>query len=221
MVSKVATSVCYDRRMNTEKHHKEERTFVIIKPDGLQRNLIGEIIGRYERIGLKLVAMKLLVPTEEMVSKHYTLDPGWFEAVGQKSIKGFLDKGLTPPTDDPKKLAKDILNRLVKYLTSGPVIAMVWQGAHAVKIVRKITGGTEPLTSDVGTIRGDFVLDSYQMSEIDNRSIRNLVHASGSVKEAEDEIAHWFTPEEVVDYRIISEEILYAPDMKGILKEKK
>ncbi len=217
----MATSVCYDRRMNTEKHHKEERTFVIIKPDGLQRNLIGEIIGRYERIGLKLVAMKLLVPTEEMVSKHYTLDPGWFEAVGQKSIKGFLDKGLTPPTDDPKKLAKDILNRLVKYLTSGPVIAMVWQGAHAVKIVRKITGGTEPLTSDVGTIRGDFVLDSYQMSEIDNRSIRNLVHASGSVKEAEDEIAHWFTPEEVVDYRIISEEILYAPDMKGILKEKK
>jgi nucleoside-diphosphate kinase len=204
--------------MHTEKHHKEERTFVIIKPDGIQRNLIGEIIGRYERIGLKLVAMKMLVPTADMVSKHYTLDPGWFEAVGQKSIKGFLDKGLTPPTHDPQKLAEDILNRLVKYLTSGPVIAMVWQGAHAVKIVRKITGGTEPLTSDVGTIRGDFVLDSYQMSEFDNRSIRNLVHASGSVKEAEDEILHWFTPAEVVDYRIISEEILYAPDMKDILK---
>lgn len=210
--------LCYDTGMHTEKHHKEERTFVIIKPDGIQRNLIGEIIGRYERIGLKLVAMKMLVPTAEMVSKHYTLDPGWFEAVGQKSIKGFLDKGLTPPTNDPQKLAEDILNRLVKYLTSGPVIAMVWQGAHAVKIVRKITGGTEPLTSDVGTIRGDFVLDSYQMSEFDNRSIRNLVHASGSVKEAEDEILHWFTPDEVVDYRIISEEVLYAPDMKGILK---
>ncbi len=204
--------------MHTEKHHKEERTFVIIKPDGIQRNLIGEIIGRYERIGLKLVAMKMLVPTADMVSKHYTLDPGWFDAVGQKSIKGFLDKGLTPPTNDPQKLAEDILNRLVKYLTSGPVIAMAWQGAHAVKIVRKITGGTEPLTSDVGTIRGDFVLDSYQMSEFDNRSIRNLVHASGSVKEAEDEILHWFTPAEVVDYRIISEEILYAPDMKDILK---
>lgn len=204
--------------MHTEKHHKEERTFVIIKPDGIQRNLIGEIIGRYERIGLKLVAMKMLVPTADMVSKHYTLDPGWFEAVGQKSIKGFLDKGLTPPTNDPQKLAEDILNRLVKYLTSGPVIAMVWQGAHAVKIVRKITGGTEPLTSDVGTIRGDFVLDSYQMSEFDNRSIRNLVHASGSVKEAEDEILHWFTPAEIVDYRIISEEVLYAPDMKDILK---
>jgi nucleoside-diphosphate kinase len=204
--------------MHTEKHHKEERTFVIIKPDGIQRNLIGEIIGRYERIGLKLVAMKMLVPTADMVSKHYTLDPGWFEAVGQKSIKGFLDKGLTPPTNNPQKLAEDILNRLVKYLTSGPVIAMAWQGAHAVKIVRKITGGTEPLTSDVGTIRGDFVLDSYQMSEFDNRSIRNLVHASGSVKEAEDEILHWFTPTEVVDYRIISEEVLYAPDMKDILK---
>jgi nucleoside-diphosphate kinase len=206
--------------MSIEKHHKEERTFVIIKPDGIQRNLIGEIIGRYERIGLKLVAMKMLVPTEEMVSRHYTLDPGWFDAVGAKSIKGFLDKGLTPPTNDPKKLAQDILNRLVKYLTSGPVIAMVWQGAHAVKIVRKITGGTEPLMSDVGTIRGDFVLDSYQMSETDDRSIRNLVHASGSVTEAEDEIAHWFNTGEVVDYRIVSEDIIYAPDMKGILKGK-
>lgn len=197
-------------------HHKNERTFVIIKPDGIQRTLIGEIVGRYERIGLKLVAMKLMVPTADMVRQHYTLDAGWMQAVGEKSIKGFVDKGQTPPTTDPLAIANDILNRLEKYLTSGPVIAMVWQGAHAVKIVRKITGGTEPLTSDVGTIRGDYVLDSYQMSEIDNRSIRNLVHASGTVKEAEDEIKHWFKDEELVDYSIISDEILYAPDMNGI-----
>lgn len=203
--------------MTQHTHHKEERTFVIIKPDGIQRNLIGEIIGRYERIGLKLVGLKLMVPTAEMVQKHYTLDPGWMQAVGEKSIKGFVDKGQTPPTQDPIELAQKILDRLTRYLTSGPVIAMVWQGAHAVKIVRKITGGTEPLTSDVGTIRGDFVLDSYQMSEVDDRSIRNLVHASGSVKEAEDEIAHWFSLEEIVDYSIISEHILYAPDLKGIL----
>ncbi len=199
-------------------HRKYERTLAIIKPDGIQRALIGEIIGRYERIGLKLVGLKLMIPTAEMVEKHYTLDAGWYDAVGAKSIKGFLDKGLTPPTNDPRALAKNILERLVKYLTSGPVIAMVWQGAHAVNIVRKITGGTEPLTSDVGTIRGDFVLDSYQMSEVDTRSIRNLVHASGSVKEAEDEIAHWFKPEEIMDYKLVSEEILYAPDMKSILE---
>lgn len=203
---------------HTPTHHKHERTFVIIKPDGIQRTLIGEIIGRYERIGLKLVGMKMMVPTKDMVRQHYTLDAGWMQAVGEKSIKGFVDKGQTPPTTDPLAIANDILNRLEKYLTSGPVIAMVWQGAHAVKIVRKITGGTEPLTSDVGTIRGDYVLDSYQMSEIDNRSIRNLVHASGSVSEAEDEIKHWFTDEELVDYSIVSDEILYAPDMNGILE---
>lgn len=207
--------------MHTSTHHKHERTFVIIKPDGIQRTLMGEIISRYERIGLKLVGMKLMVPTVDMVRKHYTLDPGWFDSVGQKSIKGFLDKGLTPPTDDPQKLAHDILERLTRYLTAGPVIAMVWQGAHAVKIVRKLTGGTEPLTSDVGTIRGDFMLDSYQMSETDNRSIRNLVHASGSVKEADDEINFWFKPEEIVDYSLVSDEILYAPDMKGILTVEK
>lgn len=197
-------------------HRKYERTLAIIKPDGIQRTLIGEIIGRYERIGLKLVGLKLMIPTAEMVEKHYTLDAGWYDAVGAKSIKGFLDKGLTPPTDDPRALAKNILERLVKYLTSGPVIAMVWQGAHAVKIVRKITGGTEPLTSDVGTIRGDFVLDSYQTSEADERSIRNLVHASGSVKEAEDEIAHWFKPEEIMDYKLVQERIIYAPKIEDI-----
>lgn len=207
--------------MSTEKHYREERTFVIIKPDGIQRTLIGEIIKRYERIGLKLVALKMLVPTADMVSKHYTLDPEWLEGVGKKSIKGFLDKGLTPPTDDPVALAQSVLGRLVKYLTSGPVIAMVWQGSHAVKIVRKITGGTEPLTSDMGTIRGDFVLDSYQTSEVDDRSIRNLVHASGSVKEAEDEIAHWFKPEDIVDYNITSDQILYTPDLKGIFNSEK
>ncbi len=203
----------------TNLHHKHERTLVIIKPDGIQRTLVGEIIQRYERIGLKLIGLKLMVPTDEMVKRHYTLDPGWMQAVGEKSIRGFVDKGQTPPSNDPIEIANKILGRLAKYLTSGPVIAMVWQGAHAVKVVRKITGGTEPLTSDVGTIRGDFVLDSYQMSETDDRSIRNLVHASGSVREADDEIAHWFSKEELIDYKLVQEQIVYAPDLEGIFGE--
>jgi nucleoside-diphosphate kinase len=205
--------------MQKTDHHKHERTFVIVKPDGVQRSLIGEIIKRYERVGLKLLALKFMVPTPEMVEQHYTLDPEWKLITGKKSIQGFIDKGLTPPTDDPIALSNDLLRRLAKYLTSGPIVAMVWQGAHAVKVVRKITGGTEPLTSDVGTIRGDFVLDSYPMSESDDRSIRNLVHASGSVKEAEDEIAHWFKPEEVIDYKLVQEQILYSKDMSGIFGE--
>ena len=101
-------------------------------------------------------------------------------------------------------------------MTSGPVIAMVWQGAHSVAIVRKITGGTEPLTSPVGTIRGDYVLDSYQMSESDIRSVRNIIHASGSVAEAKNEIVHWFTKDEIIDYKIVQEQIMYDVNLDGI-----
>ncbi len=192
------------------KHHKEEQTLVIIKPDGIQRILVGEIISRYGRAGLQLMAMKMMVPTIEMIEKHYTLDPEWRRLTGEKNIKAYQDKGLKHPHEgNPLKVTEIILEKLKSYMTSGPVIAMVWKGAHAVKIVRKITGGTEPLMSDVGTIRGDYVLDSYQMADEDNRAIRNLVHSSGSVKEAEDEIKHWFKPEEIVEYRLIQDEILY------------
>lgn len=201
-----------------EKHFKEEKTLVIIKPDGIQRSLVGEIIKRYERMGLKMVGMKMLVPKAEHIEKHYTLDPNWRRITGEKTIKGYLDKGLTPPSENPLEITKVLLGNLKKYMTSGPVIAMVWQGAHAVKIVRKITGGTEPLTSDVGTIRGDFVLDSYQMSDQDKRSVRNLIHASGSVEEAEMEINHWFSEKELVNYRLIQEQIIYDVNLDGILE---
>jgi nucleoside-diphosphate kinase len=199
-------------------HIKDERTFVIIKPDGIQRTLIGEIMGRYERIGLKLVGLKLLVTTPEQIEKHYTLDPNWLRVTGEKTIKNYRDKGLTPPSDDPYVITKRILKNLMVYMTSGPVLVMVWEGAHAVKIVRKITGGTEPLSSDVGTIRGDFVLDSYQISDIDGRSIRNLVHASGSPEEAEKEIALWFKQEELIGYKLLQEQILYDVNMDGIME---
>lgn len=199
-------------------HPKKERTFVAVKPDGIQRSLIGEIITRLEKVGLKLVAMKMLVADEDHVEKFYTLDPNWRRVTGEKTIEGYKSKGLTPPIDDPLKITEIILQNLKKYMTSGPVVAMVWEGAHAVKIVRKLVGGTEPLASDVGTIRGDYVLDSYQMSDEDNRSIRNLIHASGSVNEAEMEISHWFKPEEITNYRLVQEEILYNVNLDGILE---
>ena len=200
------------------QHPRYERTLVIIKPDGVQRSLMGEIISRYERVGLKLVAMKMMVPTAELIEKHYTLDPAWRQVTGEKTIKGYKDKGLIPPVTDPLEITRVLLRRLTTYMTSGPVIVMVWEGAHAVAIVRKLTGGTEPLTSDVGTIRGDFVLDSYQMTDGDLRAVRNLVHASGSVKEAYDEIAHWFTKEEIISYTLSQEKILYDVNLDGFLK---
>ncbi|MEK7081967.1 MAG: nucleoside-diphosphate kinase [Patescibacteria group bacterium] len=199
-------------------HPKYEQTLVIVKPDGVQRSLIGEIIKRFEQAGLKLAGLKMLVPTAEHIEQHYTLDPNWRRVTGEKTIKSYQEKGLKPPSDDPLEITAKILANLKKYLASGPVVAMVWQGAHAVKIVRKITGGTEPLTSDVGTIRGDFVLDSYQMSDADGRAVRNLIHASGSPAEAVMEIKHWFAAQEVHKYQLIQEKILYDVNLDGILE---
>jgi nucleoside-diphosphate kinase len=201
-----------------KKHLKNERTLVIIKPDGIQRSLIGEIIKRYERIGLKMVGIKMMIPTPQLIEKHYTLDPEWRVKTGLKTIKGYQDKGQTPPYMDPLKITEIILRNLVNYMTKGPIIAMIWEGAHAVELVRKITGGTEPLTSAMGTIRGDFVIDSYRLSDGDGRAVRNLVHASGSVKEADDEIAHWFKKDEIFGYRHVNEQMLYDVDLDGILE---
>lgn len=197
-------------------HPKKERTFVAIKPDGIQRSLMGEVIQRFERVGLKLIAMKFMVATPEHIEKHYTLDPEWRRLTGEKTIAGYRAKGLTPPSEDPLEITAKVLENLKKFMTSGPLVAMVWEGAHAQKIVKKIVGGTEPLTSDIGTIRGDFVLDSYSISDQDGRAVRNVVHCSGSVEEANNEIKHWFKPEEIINYKLVQEEILYDVNLDGI-----
>ena len=199
-------------------HPKKERTLVVIKPDGVQRTLIGEIIKRHERIGLKLVGMKMLVATAEHIEKHYTLDRVGLLRTAENTIKGYREKGLVPPSEDKEEIAKNILDGLKKFMTSGPVIAMVWEGAHAIKLVRKMVGIAEPLSSDVGTIRGDYVLDSYAMADGDKRAIRNLVHASGNPEEAKNEINHWFSPTELTDYRLIQDEIFYDVNLDGILE---
>lgn len=202
---------------NTQ-HPKKERTLVIIKPDGVQRTLVGEIIKRYERVGLKIVGMKMVVPTPEMVEQHYTVDPEWRRVTGEKRIKNAKEKGEKLKTEDPLEITAAILAFLKKYMSSGPVVVLALEGAHAVQIVRKLTGGTEPLSTDVGTIRGDFVLDSYTMSDTDGRSIRNLVHASGNTADAEKELKHWFRPEELLNYRLIQEQMLYDVNLDGILE---
>jgi len=153
----------------------KERTLVVVKPDGVQRSLIGEITGRFERVGLKLVGVKMIVPTKEFIETHYTIDPEWRRITGEKTIKSYKEKGQTPPSEDPLEITGIILNHLKNYMITGPVVAMVWEGVHAVKIVRKLVGSTEPLSSDVGTIRGDYVIDSYQLSDKDGRAVRNLM----------------------------------------------
>jgi nucleoside-diphosphate kinase len=196
----------------------QERTLVIIKPDGIQRSLVGEIIKRFERVGLKMVAMKFMVPTPEQVEEHYTLDPNWKRTVGEKSLEAYKKKGGTPPSEDPIEIGNIVVGNLRKYMTSGPVLVMAWQGAHAVEIIRKLVGGTEPRSTDVGSLRGDFVIDSYAMADTDGRAIRNLIHASGSVDEAKQELAHWFTENELINYRLVQEGILYDVNLDGILE---
>ncbi|HOK17427.1 MAG TPA: nucleoside-diphosphate kinase [Candidatus Paceibacterota bacterium] len=197
---------------------KKEKTLVLIKPDGVQRGLIGEVIKRYERSGLKLIGLKMVLATEDLIERHYSVDPDWKTKTGEKSLESYRMKGLEPPTENPIELGERVLNNLKKYLTSGPIIAMVFQGMNAVKIIRKITGATEPLTSDVGTIRGDFTIDSYEVADIDGRAVRNLIHASSSVWEAEKEIEIWFKNEELISYRLVGEAILYDVNLDGILE---
>ena len=196
----------------------KERSLVIIKPDGVQRSLIGEIIQRFERVGLKLVGLKFVVPEADQAEKHYTLDPEWKKNVGEKSIEKYTKAGKKPPADDPIEIGDMILERNVKYFTSGPLVAMAWQGAHSVELIRKLVGGTEPRSSDVGTIRGDYVLDSYSISDTDGRAIRNLIHASGSVEEANQELELWFKESELINYRLVQEGILYDVNLDGILE---
>ncbi len=195
----------------------KEQTLVIIKPDGIQRSLIGEIIARYERVGLKLVAMKMVWPTPEQARDHYMVGgEEWLEEVGRKAAAAYEKKGMKSPYATYRENGEAILEANAKYLSAGPVVAMIWEGAQAIPLVRKITGGTEPLSSDVGTIRGDFTLDSYGLADRDGRSIRNLIHASGDPEEAKKEIAIWFDESEVLSYRHVQEAILYDINLDSI-----
>ncbi len=199
------------------QHPKKERTFVILKPDAIQRNFIGEIISRFERTGLKITAMKLLVPKPEQCWTHYNKDEAWFASKGERIVKGRQENNM-PVEKEAIEYGRDIIGQLVTFMTCGPVLAMVIEGNQAVGIVTKLVGGTEPLTSDIGTIRGDLTLDSYDLAGIDGRAVRNLIHCSDKPEEAEREIKIWFAEDEIINYRSISEQMLYDINLDGILE---
>lgn len=197
-----------------DNQHKE-RTLVVLKPDTIQRNLIGEIISRFERVGLKIIAAKFLIPSKDLAYKHYVKNEEEIEALGKRSIEGKRKSGMEV-NDDPKELGAKIIDRLVRFISSGPVMAMVLEGNQAIALVRKLVGSTEPLNSDVGTIRGDFTLDSYSMADGDNRSVRNLVHASSSQFDADYEIKVWFEEKEIFTYNNIRDRVLYDVNLDNI-----
>lgn len=197
------------------QHPKKERTFVILKPDAIQRGLMGEIIKRFENVGLKMVAMKMMMATEQQCWDHYNKDEAWFLKKGANIIKNREDLGM-PVEKEAMEYGKDIIRALVKFMTAGPIVAIIFEGNQAMGIVKKIVGGTEPLTSEVGTIRGDYTLDSYELSSYDDRAVRNLIHCSDMVEEAEREIKIWFSEEEIFSYRLVSEGIIYDVNLDGI-----
>lgn len=203
----------------TQSMDKEhfERTLAIIKPDAVQRVLIGEIIQRFERVGLKMVAMKMVQADAATVEQHYSFDPDWKRKAGEKLLRN-NEKVDVVNEADAIAAGEALLERLKRFMTAGPIVPMVLEGASAVSLTRKLVGGTEPLSSDVGSIRGDFVLDSYVLANSADRAIRNAVHASSSVEEAEKEVALWFRPEEVLVYETAYERILYDVNFDNVVE---
>lgn len=188
-----------------------EQTLVLIKPDGVQRGLIGQIIERLERVGLKVTAMKMVHPKRDDVDKHYALTEEWMKSVYDKAKAKYEANG--QPFNYPDHIAygTEIKNGLVDFLVSAPIVAMVLEGEKSVSLVRKIVGATEPASSAPGTIRGDFSHDTYSLSNEQGRPLRNLIHASGSVDEAKYEIPLWFTDMELHDYEHVNDRVQYDP----------
>jgi nucleoside-diphosphate kinase len=191
---------------------KLEQTLVLIKPDGVQRGHVGDILSRFERVGLKITAMKMILPQHEDVDRHYELTEEWMMAVYTKAKKKYEDLGQNFPFPNHKAYGQSIKDGLVEFLKAGPIVAMVLEGEQSVALVRKMVGATEPMSSAPGTIRGDFSPDSYGLANAQNRPLRNLIHASGTAEEAQNEIKIWFTETEMHRYEHVLEHALYQPE---------
>ncbi len=202
-------------------HPKKEKTFVILKPDAVQRGLIGNIIQRFEKIGLKIVAMKMIVATEEQCKAHYNKDDVWFIKKGENIVKNRIGLG-KPVEKEAIEYGKDIIRKLSAFMTCSPVVVMVIEGNQSQSVVKRIVGSTEPSTADTGTIRGDFSMDSYFICDTDDsRAMRNIIHCTDPADgegAAEREIAVWFNESEIIKWKSINEKMLYDVDLDGHLE---
>jgi len=185
-----------------------ERTLILIKHDGVQRGLSGEIIKRFEQKGLKIAGIKMVQATKETADKHYVITPEWTKKLGENSRKSAEKKGIKV-TETDEEIAKRIHSQNSEYLTEGPIIAIVFEGYHSIETGRKLIGNTEARKADIGTIRGDFTVDSYDLAEEKKRSVRNLIHASEDKEQADREISLWFKKEELHDYTKKEWEIMH------------
>jgi nucleoside-diphosphate kinase len=192
-------------------HPKEDITFVMIKPDGVLRGLTGEIMRRIEKVGLKVIALEMDTPSREQIDNHYPKDDAWMTRIGNKALEVYEKYGYnaveTLGTKDPLEIGKMARGWTVDYVSSGPVVKMVIKGVHAIDMVRKMAGKTSPAMSEMGTIRGDFSVDSALAANMEKRAIYNLIHASETQEEANHEIEHWGMKEKIHDYKRVGEDL--------------
>lgn len=190
---------------------KHERTFVMIKPDGVQRGLTGEIIQRIEQRGLKVVACALIQPTRAQGDMHYPKDKKWITRIGEKTMNTYQKYGIDPiqalGTENTEKIGRMVREWIVNYITSGPTVKMIIEGPHAIDIMRKICGSTIPLNAELGSIRGDFSADSPAIANSAKRAVWNIIHASETTEEAQHEIKLWFKHTEIHPYLCQEEKV--------------
>ena len=184
--------------------YASEKTVLLVKPDGVKRGLIGEILARIERTGLRIVALRMVNVSKEEANDHYPKEEGWIAGLGEKTKATYEKYGEDLKadfgTDDTLEIGKNVRSWLIDFFTAGPVVKAVIEGPHARDMVRKLVGNTIPAFADIGTIRGDYSVDSPAFANKEKRPIFNLVHASDTEDEAANELNLWFDPEEIFDY---------------------
>lgn len=192
---------------------KEETTFVMIKPDGVKRGLVGEIIKRLEQRGLKIVACIMFETSRPQIDKHYPKDEKWIRRLGEKTMSAYDRYGIDPKkvlgTDDLLEIGKMVRGWILDFMTSGPMVKMAVQGVHAIDMVRKLCGASLPNMAELGSIRGDFSVDSPALANSDKRAVHNLIHASETPEEAINELKLWFKKEEIHSYKRAEEDTMF------------
>ena len=194
---------------------QKEKTVVLIKPDGVKRGLIGEILNRFEKTGLKIVALKMIWVDKILADKHYPESrQDLMTAIGEKTLATYEKYGRDPNEEfgtlDPLTIGKMVNKWNIDFLTSGPVVAILLEGLHAIDNVRMMAGNTLPVFAQPGTIRGDYSLDSPALANVKKRAVRNIIHASGNAEESKYEEQLWFQKKDIFDYKKAEEEVMFG-----------
>ncbi len=192
----------------------KQRALLIIKPDGVQRGLIGKIVKRFEQVGLTVIGLKFIWATKEQIVAHYPETEAWFKKVGERTLTNYAKKGLDAKkvfnTTDAVSIGKTVKKWLINYLQESPLFFAVVEGYDCIEIVRKLSGNTIPLLAAPGTIRGDFSHDTIDLANEQNRPLRNVIHASDTIEDGEKEVNLWFAKDELFEYKRADDKFMFS-----------